>query len=1537
METKLKQSKFHWNFSICLFVQIIFCWNIWAADIYPSDYSGFAGQRFFILTDSTFSEREEAKIRVELRPNAHEKESLSEYGGIDIALYRVKSPVDFLKTQKNLHHIKTDYRYEHRGLLSNAVSYIWDSFYKKSRLAWQRILSFNARKVAIETNENFRQLPGHEYKTKFTHYKQFKEMPGYDLVSEFRYPIQHAKPNKMDNVRLRGSTHTFFRPNDNNISVPVGKLKSGLYLVEAVIGDERASTILFVSNSVLISKTSSNEAFLWSSSKDSGHPMKGTEVLLYDGVGVLRKGVTNEQGVLRSPGKIPELMYLIGQDSNGGVFISENYYYDSEIYNDKIYTFTDRPLYRPGDLVNVKVLGRNFTSSTKSKSIHGTTYNVQIIDSAGTVLLVKKVHLGNEKIGNDFSFKLPQYALSGGYTILLKNKNDSYISEFRVSKYSKPHYSIDVNIKDEKIELNKEINAIGKLTYSSGEAVRGATVRVTLRKQKLSISENDTSAQSHFPVKIEELELATNEQGLIDFKIPPVAEPTRYIILLKAKDEASYSVSFTKEILIEAEALSYKINSLASYTEEGADATFYIEKITTTPDSEKNSKLSWKTIRLQDQQSRVGTLKDDKSFNVKFEKEGLYNVILLNSENVAIAEVSHIVRGADLKSIPGSIGVKTDKNEYEIGDTAKVLLYFPEPITDALLTLERDRVENFSLVSTGSEVFQVKKLSPTQWIVEIPIKEWFAPNVTFSVLYVKSGQYVFSNKGLKIKKPQIQIAYELPKLDYKVGETVKLSIQTTYNNKPIPSNVTLSVVDEMIYVLQPEVAPVISEFFYHSRRNQVKTSSSLDFHTYDQSSSASGRLNPSASYDDRPLKMRERPRREDIDTAFWNAKISTDSTGKAFVEFKMPDSITRWRLTARAMDTDGNVGQAVTHISTKQNSYLKWGSVRDVREGDKLKTSVFAFNLSNETKAGSVNLDYAGKSQTIDFDFVPGMNVLKFDINVSKSNLAKLKLNSDLGSDSLEQRINIVPVNWVSTHATDVFVEEAKNELIFPPKAFNFRLVSFGKYHEKFMAIANSLAVYPHGCIEQISSKLISLSLAYEILRNATADNSHRLEELQNRILDGRNRIVQMANLGGAFGWYSGMLNDSYMTAYAYLADFYASRVLDIEVPKAQWQTVTKVFAESPNVNLARQAVILWVGALLAQPVQRLLAPLASKIVEAKKNAPKIRGYESLLMSYSPSKESLNFSLLLLELAAREAVKNKYDFSEEDRSFLKEKANESYSEISNESHFLLELAGVMFKKDPAKIINVDELYEIMHNTLRSGSTADKSFSLILLGELVREVPIVKSNIKLASDWRKVQSVFGLDTWQYAGKTFDKTKIVEDGLAENKSRFKLYYDSYTSGESKKPVVVKRILYRLEKKDNVYIALKMQEGEIIKSSELYIDEVELESEKKFTHSMVEMPLPPGAVIERGLSKLTIQMPLESGQNTTLVVDDSAKDVELGYTIPIESIDGNIITRHILSFSTIGTFTMPMARFFEMYQPEEYAYEKLNSPSVRSLVVE
>ena len=115
-----------------------------------------------------------------------------------------------------------------------------------------------------------------------------------------------------------------------------------------------------------VSKIAGGELLVWTADKHQGTPVANAKLLWSDGLGVMTSGNTDAQGLLRLGHASPERSYVIGEDADGGVFVSENFYYDSEIYDTKLYAFTDRPLYRPGDWVEVKIVGREFKNARDS-------------------------------------------------------------------------------------------------------------------------------------------------------------------------------------------------------------------------------------------------------------------------------------------------------------------------------------------------------------------------------------------------------------------------------------------------------------------------------------------------------------------------------------------------------------------------------------------------------------------------------------------------------------------------------------------------------------------------------------------------------------------------------------------------------------------------------------------------------------------------------------------------------------------------------------------------------------------------------------------------------------------------------------------------------------------------------------------------------------------------------------------------------------------------------------------------------------------
>ncbi len=294
---------------------------------------------------------------------------VAEYGGVDVALYRVPQPIEFLKQQRNLHRVRVTGLAHEEGL-ANTWAHLWDRWYQAARLAWRKVFSSEARSAVTEKAPELKTPPSLGAPTKFEHTSQWRALPGFELMTRFRYPVDRAEaiqPPK--GVELQGSSSEFITPSEGNVMIPLGSLKPGLYLVEGMVGGYRATTLVFVSDSVAITKTSSGELLIWTAARVGGGPVPGVKLAWSDGAGVLQSGVSDASGLLRLTHAVPERSYIFGEDAQGGVFISESLYYDSEIYDAKIYAVTDRPLYRPGDQVFVKFVGRRFLSARESAAL----------------------------------------------------------------------------------------------------------------------------------------------------------------------------------------------------------------------------------------------------------------------------------------------------------------------------------------------------------------------------------------------------------------------------------------------------------------------------------------------------------------------------------------------------------------------------------------------------------------------------------------------------------------------------------------------------------------------------------------------------------------------------------------------------------------------------------------------------------------------------------------------------------------------------------------------------------------------------------------------------------------------------------------------------------------------------------------------------------------------------------------------------------------------------------------------------------------
>lgn len=1497
-----------------------------------SNYRPSDGEEFFLLSETSYGTQQQASVRVEVQRNSG---ALDEYGGVDIALYRIPDPIAFLKAQSNLHRVKLPGKPQPEGL-ANTLRVAWDKVWANSRYAWMTLFTPQARRATTAAAPDLKTPADLGAPTRLRQPPAYAKIPGLDLVDRFRYPVQRAKPIEVpQGVKLTGSSSEFLAQNEGNVRIPLGKRAPGLYLVEAYIGKHRALTLIFVSDSVAVTKNSSDEMLVWVADRNSGAPVAHANVAWSDGVGVLKSGTTAGDGIARLTAHSPETSYVYGVDPQGGVFISENFYHDSEIYNAKLYAITDRPLYRPGDVVQVKFLGREFKSSRSSVPVASGTLDLLLMDPTGTQILSQKVPFDSQK-GASTSFRLPAGAEAGGWDIVFSKGEDRYGAAFRVANYVKPHFEIDVTLDKPEFKTKEAVGGRIRITYPDGSPVANGQVRLMARAQALTMVEGELRYGGAFPVAIKADELKTDRDGVARFSLPAASEPSRYILNLLAQDGAAYRVRATKEILIERGASLWKLAAPSYFSRPGETVEFkFAPQDTLAPASRP---VRWESLRLEDRQLKQGQLAANAdSAKLSFGEAGSYTVNLRDANGNLLAATSHWVAGTGMQAVPGSVEIVFDKEKYTAGETAQALITFPQPVANALLSLERDKVEATALLTSGGNWLSLTQIAPTQWRAAIPVREEHGPNVTFSVLYVQNGDYVFQNKGLRVAVPAIEIALKPAKEKYAPGETVTLDVETRLAGKPLPAQVTLGVVDEMIYVLQPEIAPEIGQFFYHPRRNNVRTVASLSFIGYDLARMPNkGGAPVNRSPSERGVKVLERPRRDDTDTAAWYPSLQTDANGKASVSFRMPDALTRWRITARAISANGVVGQKTRHVESHKSFYAKWTGPATFRQGDLPSATLVAFNQTGTPAKVELRVAGGGLALQRELTLQAGANTIPLNFEKPASGDVAISLHHDGREvDSLRQTLTLLPPGWLSERVLGVDLQGGAAALKLPADARDIKLSLAQGAASHFARIADDLLEYPWGCVEQTASRLLPLTFLYRGLPS----DAPRLREMSETLATQRLRLVQMAGPEALFGWWgAGTRESAWLTAYAYYADWHASRALDLKLPPGHWEQALAAYTKhAKDEPLALRALAAWFLQEMDLPVKTLVEGL---VQEAEKAPPPAKTAfnprNSLWLGNGANGGAITLTLIA-QLAQRQQVVLSAELGQR-----VEAARTSLRQQDGPGQALLAMEGKVSRDEAERALAA----------LGAGyPTLDRALALAWWHKALGGTPRPGASLPAPKgSWQASGNPLGAPTWRWRGK--DQPGSIE--LATPPSAALTGFVRYRSAEAEKgklPVTIERKLFRMvaaspaparpsnerpaneraaprntqpASSDAIEFTLEPVKDDGLRANELYLEEVRLSANgiaPRF--GLLEVPLPPGADVERGTWGIRVKN--LTGNGEVLPIERARHQPgELAYAVPVDELGGEKVIRHLLRFGNRGSFVLPPARFYRMYQPEEKAFE-------------
>lgn len=514
-----------------------------------------------------------------------------------------------------------------------------------------------------------------------------------------------------------------------------------------------------------------------------------------------------------------------------------------------------------------------------------------------------------------------------------------------------------------------------------------------------------------------------------------------------------------------------------------------------------------------------------------------------------------------------------DQPSYEVGDTARILVQSPFPGTvQAWVTIERGALIEQRLVTLASN----------SDFVEIPITDAFAPNVYVTIAALQgAGQEQFADIRLGIVElivPPDQFALNVsltPQSElFGPGETVSYEIQVTdVTGQPAAASLSLALVDLAVLTLQPDNAPLILDAFYERQPYRSVTGSGLfvsgegleievPSDIFGGGGGGGGgpeMANPSLRVDEDDV------RRDFPDTAYWQASITTDDSGRATVEIPLPDTLTTWRLHAKAVTLDTEVGQASTDIVTSLPLLLRPVTPRFFTVNDALQIGAIVNNNTAAALDVTVSLEAEGlelqdeASQQVS---VPagGQRLVRWLVTVLDVTAADLTFRAEGGgfSDATRPSFGEGPDQLVPVYRYDAedlvgasgVMEEAgqRVEAFLLPPAANTRQGSIDVQVTASLAGAvlegldylNDPHVLDRSCAHGLVSHFLPNLAIVRAFRDLGLEPPGADAEIDELINQSIRRLAQLQMSGGGWGWCYSRQVDPYLTAYVLYGLYHA-------------------------------------------------------------------------------------------------------------------------------------------------------------------------------------------------------------------------------------------------------------------------------------------------------------------------------------------------------------------------------------------------------------
>ncbi len=852
-----------------------------------------------------------------------------------------------------------------------------------------------------------------------------------------------------------------------------------------------------------------------------------------------RIGTLSSQGSARFPLEVVKDGSLQITSPRGNAYIYLDPSTDSE--QRKLIMVTDRPMYRPGDPVQIR--GYLFETGSGSFVTDG-SIDLTILDPRGRETQAESIPL--DEYGG-FSYQRATFPedIRGHYRILIQYEDQTFTRYFHLSDYQKPPFTLEISELQSLYGIGEAPSVTIKGRYYYGQDVDHGIVSYKLYALSPEWDPRDEwliMSQSHVlsaPQLSLSLPIPTDDHGKYRLEVTLVDSSGRDVM----------EVRYFEYIPLDVKVF---VSTPVAWLTPGDTWPVHVS---IQPLVEQAP-----MVRVLMMQMLIdGHLVEEKAFQtdstgnhrlaLPVSDPGRYQIRVFDPQNPAYFQTIRAFCYSPTHSYRTTMDIDflLDAPIYQPGDLAQVKILSKYSDLHALL-----------IINAGTQIWSRSvflEKGESTWMLEIPI-DIKVNRIEVRCIAFHSGIRVDKTFSIPIHPmdSEIHLVLTTPESS-SPGATIPISIETRdHRAQSIPAVVTLNLIDQALLDLYGMddwgmLLDGLDElphrywigFFNEYLYPFLQVGSLMDDSLYDAPETLA---QTKAALDGVSIQTRS----EFSDMAFWKDAVWVD--GQLLLEIPLPQDLTTWRVRALAIGADGFRGYGHSQFYTTLPVTVQPVFPKFMISGDRIQIGWNVGNYTGEDRIFDFVMECEGQTIRANVPISNGqtqmvwgmIDVPDFDQVHNISFFARAQ-SGDWG-DAMIHTVPIHPRSFSTRSGSSGVMgkEPITIDLVVDAPTQLTLTLSSGLESELLSAL-EYLIQYPYGCVEQVVSSFLPTIAAMSLVKNSSSAIARKIQDRIPQITEnGLARLYGYQKHTGDWGWWRDDKPDLFMTAYVLFALYHLAQ-----------------------------------------------------------------------------------------------------------------------------------------------------------------------------------------------------------------------------------------------------------------------------------------------------------------------------------------------------------------------------------------------------------